>query len=92
MKLRLKSGKIMHLKAESKDSSEKWVNALYRLGTFYRKKEIKDRDRVFNYKDQLDISILNAIMTEHESKYTHKMTLLVRATSIRSKASKKAKL
>jgi hypothetical protein len=66
--LKLKDGKLIHLKSDTEAEMKKWVAAILTLGIFYRKLGIKDRDRDFKHKDVLEISIFNAIMKEHESK------------------------
>ena len=64
--LRLSSGKKMHLKCDKEEDSKEWVEALTALMNVYKNKDFGDFDTNRQYKDKVDIRIINLIMQEIE--------------------------
>jgi hypothetical protein len=65
--LMLKSGKGIHLKTDSQQETDKWVQALRPLIEIYSGKQLVDFDINRQYKDKVDSRIANIIMEEIES-------------------------
>ena len=65
--IKLKCGKNLHLKAPSAEEAKKWVQNIENIRKLYEGKLFIDLNPHRNWKEQVDLNVLNVCMEEIES-------------------------